>query len=141
MPFSISGTSSGTTGSSGAERTVTAQMQALGKDDFLRLLTVQLKYQDPINPIRDQDFIAQLAQFTSLEQMHNLSERISQYLGVQLMASLTSQAVSLLGKTVTLETGQGSETGVVESIRFQDGEPRLVIDGRTYRVSDVVEVR
>ena len=55
----------------------------LGKDQFLRLLTTQLRYQDPINPVKDQEFIAQLAQFSSLEQMQNLNTNLSEMMLAQ----------------------------------------------------------
>jgi flagellar basal-body rod modification protein FlgD len=77
----------------------TPQTNILGKDDFLKLLTTQLKHQDPLNPMEGTEFTAQLAQFSSLEQLNNINTSIE-----QLTASQTSmqnaQAVTLIGKTV-----------------------------------------
>lgn len=115
----------------------------LDKHDFLRLLTVQLRYQDPINPISDQDFIAQLAQFTALEQMQNLTDTIGEYVEVQRSLATSSQAASLLGRTVTVvdpETGSTFD-GVVEAVRFDGPVPQLVIGGKTYTLSNVYEIR
>ena len=52
---------------------------ALGKDEFLQLLVTQMQYQDPLNPTSDTEFIAQMAQFSSLEQMQNLNNNFSVY--------------------------------------------------------------
>lgn len=115
----------------------------LDKHDFLRLLTVQLRYQDPINPISDQDFIAQMAQFTSLEQMQNLTDTIGEYIETQRRVSASSQAASLLGRTVVAvdpETGNSVE-GVVEAVRFDGGLPRLLIGGKTFSLGSVYEIR
>jgi flagellar basal-body rod modification protein FlgD len=75
---------------------------ALGKDDFLELLVVQLQNQDPLNPLDDKEFIAQLAQFSSLEQMSNVAS------GIEALTETVSRqdslsAVSYIGKNVVAE--------------------------------------
>lgn len=115
----------------------------LGKDDFLKLLVTQLTYQDPINPVGDQEFIAQLAQFSALEQMHNVAAQIQRLADVQLVTGGMGQAASLLGRTVVLfdaDTG-GTVEGAVEAVRLEDGMPTLVVDGRRFSLYDIVEVR
>ncbi|MBD3401807.1 hypothetical protein GF420_02845 [candidate division GN15 bacterium] len=77
--------------------------QSLGKDDFLQLLVNKLKYQDPLEPMADEDFIAQLAQFSSLEQMNNIAEGISQaneWDYMQMQSLNNTLATNLLGKEV-----------------------------------------
>jgi len=79
----------------------------LGKEDFLQLLTVQLKFQDPLNPMQDTDFIAQMAQFSSLEQLQNMNQSLDRTLGSddQLSAAFQSNLItSLVGKTVEVPT-------------------------------------
>lgn len=116
---------------------------SLGKDDFLRLLVTQLTYQDPINPVNDQEFIAQLAQFSSLEQMHNVAEEVKRLADIQLITGGLGQAASLLGRTVVLFDADTGETveGVVQSVRLEDNVPTLVVDGRRFSLFDIVEVR
>src|SRR5690554_1945375 len=65
---------------------------ALGKDQFLQLLITQLKHQDPINPVEDKEFIAQLAQFSSLEQMQNLNTTMSDLMLAQQKLTSLAQA-------------------------------------------------
>ena len=115
----------------------------LGKDDFLRLLVTQLTYQDPINPISDQEFIAQLAQFSALEQMYNVSQQVKRLADIQLLTGGMGQAASLLGRTVVVFDAQKGETleGVVEAVRMEEGMPMLVIGERRFSLYDVVEVR
>lgn len=123
--------------------TVRKANDTLDKHDFLRLLTVQLRYQDPIDPIKDQDFIAQMAQFTSLEQMQNLSDKMEQFIDMQITSSSASQAASLIGRTVAAydqETGSTIE-GIVESVRFDTGGPLLTVGDRTFTIGAVYEIR
>jgi len=115
----------------------------LGKDDFLRLLVTQLTYQDPINPVSDQEFIAQLAQFSALEQMHNVARQVERLADVQLVTGGMAQAASLLGRTVVLfdaDTG-GTVEGAVEAVRLEEGLPVLIVHGRRLLLFDIVEVR
>jgi flagellar basal-body rod modification protein FlgD len=86
--------------------------QTLGKDDFLKLLTTQLQNQDPLNPISNEDFIAQTAQFSSLEQLQNMNGTLQQLLaqsggnGVTASAPLLGRTVSVNGSAVPLDGSQ-----------------------------------
>ncbi len=107
----------------------------LGKDEFLQLLVCQMKNQDPLNPEKDTQFIAQLAQFSSLEQMQNLNE-----------TAMNSQAFSMVGKSVVIntESSNGNITevsGVVDYITMKNGEAQLSVNGQLYPMSDLVEVK
>lgn len=73
--------------------------EILGKDDFLNLLVAQLQHQDPLNPLESNEFTAQLAQFTSLEQLNNVNQNLV-YLQQYQASIKDSQAVSFIGKTV-----------------------------------------
>ena len=78
----------------------------LGKNDFLNLLVTQLKYQNPLEPIKDQEFVAQLAQFSQLEQLENMSESLTTNTQVDYVMSQTianTMATTLIGKTVVAE--------------------------------------
>jgi flagellar basal-body rod modification protein FlgD len=110
----------------------------LGKDDFLKLLITQLSHQDPTQPLEDREFVAQMAQFSTLEQMTNMTGELSKVLG--LLAR--SQAVALLGKTVEIAgaDGQAGITGRVEAISGSQF-PQLLVDGRYYDVSQVLSVK
>ena len=74
----------------------------LGKDDFLKLLVSQLQHQDPMNPVDDKDFMGQMAQFTSVEQLTNMATSIDR----MSIASQSTQSIALIGKTVELEEGR-----------------------------------
>jgi flagellar basal-body rod modification protein FlgD len=86
--------------------------ETMGKEDFLNLLVTQLRYQDPMSPEDPKDFVAQLAQFSSLEQQINANKYLEK-LGELLQTFSTSQdmakGIALLGKTVT---GSGSQITV-----------------------------
>lgn len=88
--------------SDGSERQ-TGSLQKLGRDDFLKLLVTKLQYQDPLNPLGDDAFIAQLAQFSTLEQMYNISEGIAasnKWDFLQMQSINNTMAAGLIGKDV-----------------------------------------
>ncbi len=108
-----------------------AGKQALGSDDFMKLLTTQLTSQDPMNPMKDTEFISQMANFTSLEQMRNLSKSFDSFSSDQKMAA----APAYLGRQVTITNATGDITGVVEAIKLSNGKPAVVVNGKTYETN------
>jgi flagellar basal-body rod modification protein FlgD len=110
----------------------------LDKDDFLKLLTQQLKYQDPMNPMQDTEFISQMSSFSSLEQMVNMNKSLEKFL-TQSSANSQTQAMMFLGTTVTVKTNEMTEaiTGVVDIVGFKDGKPYLRVGNEAYNVEDV----
>lgn len=110
----------------------------LGKDDFLKLLTQQLKNQDPMNPMDDTSFISQMSEFSSLEQMTNMNKSLENFLTTFNTNSQT-QAMMFLGTTVTLQSAEMQEavTGVVDMVGFKDGKPYLKVGDQAYNVEDV----
>jgi flagellar basal-body rod modification protein FlgD len=98
--------------SSDGSKLTEAASNAMGKDEFLNLLVTQLQYQDPMNPMQDQDFIAQLAQFSQLEQLSNMSKSLDTSTQVSYLMGQTianTMATTLIGKTVVAE---GSEVNL-----------------------------
>ena len=84
----------------------TGGQQTLGKDDFLQLLVTKLQHQDPLKPMEDENFIAQLAQFSTLEQMSNISEGIqtsNQWDFLQMQSLNNVMASGLIGREVTAD--------------------------------------
>jgi flagellar basal-body rod modification protein FlgD len=128
MPVQPTSTTT-TTAATAAETAKSAgAAQALGKDDFLKLMVAQLKNQDPMNPADDKDNIAQMAQFSSLEQITNLANA-TQELATRL--SLT-QNVGLLGHDVTYTRADGTAaTGKVDGLDLTaDGGATLSVAGQ-----------
>lgn len=107
----------------------------IGQDDFLEILLTQLTFQDPLKPLDNQEFIAQMAQFTNLEQTRQLNENSEFLLTVQ----SATQSIGLIGKTVTLLTDTGIETGTVTTIAFNQGIPEMVVN--TLDNTELVGVR
>lgn len=102
----------------------------LGMEDFIKILLTQLTYQDPLKPMDNQEFMAQMAQFTSLEQTQQLNEKISTLISNQ--AAL--QSVGLIGKTVDITTSSGTLTGTVSALSLAGDAPSITVraaDGTT----------
>ena len=109
----------------------------LGKDDFLQLFTQQLKAQDPLKPMDSTEFTAQMAQFSSLEQLTNINSQLKDLLLFQ--GSLqNTMTVDMIGKHVTLTNG---EAHTVAGVSFDNNQTFLELDnGKTAQLGDVKEI-
>lgn len=105
---------------------------SLNKDDFLKILLTQLTHQDPTQPMDDREFVAQMAQFSTLEQMTNLNSEMARVAGIV----GRGQALQLLGKMVEVQEGEALVTGTVEQISGVDF-PQLLVGGRYYQLDSV----
>jgi flagellar basal-body rod modification protein FlgD len=111
---------------SAATQDVSGKNAQMGKDQFLKLFVAQLQHQDPMNPMEDQDFMGQMASFSTLEQVTNMAaanEAMANNLQM-------NQSVGLLGRTVTwMDENDVSHTGTVEKVTTAGGKPILTVSG------------
>ena len=126
----------------GSGTTSAAEIKKRGDDldkmDFLKLLIAQLRHQDPLKPLEDKEFIAQLAQFNSLEQMMNLNQSFEKAQKWQML----TQSTSLIGKSVAAidtETGESIQ-GVVIKVDMTDEGPELDVDGKRVSYNEIVSI-
>jgi len=108
--------------------------EGLGQDAFLKLLVTQIQMQDPMEPMSSQEYIAQLAQFSSLEQLQSANVQLA----VLQHMEAVCQALLLIGRTIS--TGEEGVTGVVEGVTFVEGQPKLVVGEDEVDPGDVTQV-
>jgi len=106
----------------------------MDKDAFLKLLVAQMKYQDPLEPTSNTEFIAQYASFTQVEQLQNMSANLE-----------LSRASSYVGQTVTIRTrmsnGEFREVeGKVDFVVFENNKAFVSVEGQLYNASDVYAI-
>lgn len=109
--------------------------QSLGKDDFLKLLITQLSNQDPTSPMENTEFIAQMAQFSSLEQMTNMNQEFAKLNAMM----VSSQGVNTIGKIVDINLGDTTTTGKVESVTY-GANPQVRIGNVYYDMKQISAV-
>ena len=137
MASSISSVTSGSTAAAYTDDPSARMPQKnLGQNDFLKLLATQFQVQDPMKPMEDTAFIAQMAQFSSLEQSKTLANDMSLMRADQLRVT----ANSYLGHKVTLESKDGMTTGDVSAVDLSGDEPMLVVGSKSYPISTVLRV-
>lgn len=119
-----------------------SQDNILNKDDFLRLLLAQMRYQDPLNPMEDKDFIVQMAQFSTLEQIFNLNSSLEKLATIENQNLLIAFS-QFIGKEITwhrpVESGSGNDqfpayeegTGKVVAVQFVNDTVRFVLEDGT----------
>ena len=123
----VSSTTSTTANTPGSDR---VPIRTLGQQDFLKLLVAQMTSQDPLNPQSDTEFIAQMAQFSSLEQSKAMQIDMSKL-----------QASNMLGKNVELQGDDEVITqGAVTAVQIEAGTPMLVVNGQLYDLSQVLTI-
>ncbi|MGG3279710.1 flagellar hook capping FlgD N-terminal domain-containing protein [Paenibacillus solani] len=114
--------------------------QELGKDQFLSILITQLRNQDPLQPMQDREFIAQMAQFTSLEQLMNINTQLTA------MSQSLGAASSLIGKQIswmfTPEDGSGTimKSGIVDSIIVREGIHYAQVGGSEVALDEIIKI-
>ncbi len=120
--------------SASIEKKASESSSSLGKDDFLQLLVAQMKYQDPMEPTSNTEYIQQYATYSELEQMMNMSETMD-----------LQRASGLVGQMVCVEftTDAGIDKvveGVVDYVYYESGTPFVSINGELYKAEDVTNV-
>ena len=115
--------------------------KTMGQTEFLSLLVTQMRNQDPLKPVSDTEFIAQMAQFTSLEQTKEMGVDLQQ---LRQSYNLT-QGPALMGKPVKVATGEKENqvftNGIVTDLKVnKDGDVSVILNGQTYDLDSVIEV-
>jgi flagellar basal-body rod modification protein FlgD len=112
--------------------------KALGKHDFLKLLVAQLRYQDPMQPMNNAEFMSQMAQFTTVEELQNLNSSFEQFAFVQKLA----QAANMIGMRAQVMDPVTGElvTSQITGLTMQDSDVYFIINDIAYRFEDLVEV-
>ena len=132
MPISIPSASSIQPTASTNAAVSRVMKQSLEQADFLKMLTLQLQNQDPLNPQTNTDFAAQMAQFTALEQSRDMSSNMT----LMLQQQEVQNATLLLGTQVLLDDGK---SGIVDRVSInKDGSPRLMVGGKEYALAQVI---
>jgi len=125
-------------GASAAGSTARSVGAQVSSDQFLKLLVAQLQHQDPLEPMKDESFLAQLAQFQTLESTMKSSKLQEEVLLAQQLAS----ASALINKYITATIdGVGSLAGVVEKAIVRDGEVLVYVDGHEVKLDQITEVQ
>ena len=118
-----------------ADPNVRKPQNDLDKDAFMQLLVTQLRYQDPLNPMDNQEFMAQMAQFSSLEQMMNIGSSMEK-----------SNAHGLIGKVVEASYLDPASNqiemviGKVDGVVMKNNKNFLMVDGKEVELKDVQSV-
>ena len=112
-------------------------VRTLGQNDFLKLLVTQMTSQDPLNPQKDTEFIAQMAQFSALEQSKTMQSDIAQLRSQQEFL----QANAMLGQAVGVQVDKDTTAqGIVSAVQLEAGTPKLIVGGQTFALSQVLSV-
>lgn len=114
------------------------ELRGLGADSFMKLLLAQLQNQDPLKPMEDKDFIAQLTQFNSLNQLTQMNQTLTELMTAQAL----SQASALIGKEVSgLASTGGGVTGLVSGLQLSGGKVSLEVNGQQVPLDTIQAIK
>jgi flagellar basal-body rod modification protein FlgD len=114
-----------------------APNNTLTQNDFLTLLVAQMSAQDPLNPVSNTDFAAQMAQFSALQ----TSQATQSDMSLLQASQQVQQASGLIGRSVTLNATDGTQpNGFVTGVQMVSGVPKLVVNGSLYDLSQVISI-
>lgn len=145
------------TDTSSSTSTTSAAATTMGKDQFLELLVTQLKYQDPLDPMDNTEFVAQLATFSSLEQMSNLNTsmdtlcaNLNTYMANNYTLQETNTMVGMIGQQISYINPDSTDadgnltgevlTGTIESVVFSNGTPYYVVNDQKVGIDYVTQI-
>lgn len=123
-------------GASSVSQSANLQQSTINQEEFLKILMTQLQFQDPLKPMDNQEFLAQMAQFSSLAQTAQINDRIDTLLSLQ----AANQSIGLIGKNVQVNRNGVPSVGVVTSIQFSEGEPSLTVTINSNNIMTGVKV-
>ncbi|HZJ58028.1 MAG TPA: flagellar hook capping FlgD N-terminal domain-containing protein [Clostridia bacterium] len=107
----------------------------LGKDEFLKILIIQLQNQDPLNPMEDKDFIAQMAQFSTLEQIQNLGKDFQSFKAMNLVGRMIYGEIDIKNSSQIIPV-----LGRVSSVTFSEGRMHLGVGDYTLGLDELMTV-
>ncbi len=109
------------------QTTTSTGNSSLGKDEFLKILMTQLQNQDPLNPMEDKEFIAQMAQFSALEQTTNMASMLEKFINLQSRDTIL-QYSEMIGKQIEWKNSEEVGKGIVKSIKRNEAGIILELD-------------
>ncbi|MGB9710437.1 MAG: flagellar hook assembly protein FlgD [Thermodesulfovibrio sp.] len=110
----------------------------IDKEAFLKLLTAQLKYQDPLNPLDNTQFVGQLATFSALEQIINIGDTLNSFISTKTKEDALLVGATLIDKTITTTS---SEEFTVKGISYQDGKLKIDVGSKTISLDEIQGIK
>jgi flagellar basal-body rod modification protein FlgD len=106
--------------------------------DFLKLLMVQMQNQNPMSPRNSNEFMSQMAQFSTVQGITQLNQSINSLVALQGL----SQGAGLIGKSITYSNASGgTSSGTVGSVAMVNGQPHLVVSGTNVSLSQILTIK
>jgi len=120
------------------KKTTATGKNTIDKEAFLKLLTAQLKYQDPLNPLENTEFVGQLAMFSALEQIINIGDTLENFVSIKTKEEALAFGAELIGKTITTND---LEEFIVKGVSYQNGELTIDVGSKTLKLEQIQGIK